>query len=437
MSPKRTFATIASVVLAVLFVLGAAGAAAASPGTLRAIDLSSPSLTSVKVATPGGGSFTGDPGRALIRITPAGGSGAVVNGWCVDPDHFMSENTDYPVNLQTPADTPALDTARYREAGWLIGAADGLIATAPNPSLEAAAVQVAVWQLTGGAADVTAVTNRSDLNTRVAALRALAAGRRPVTALAMSAATGAVTTGSPATLNLTGTPGAVVDLAVTAGSATLSSAQVTLDAAGAAQVTVTPTAAGAVTVGATAQGGALQRAARLPGATAPQEMAVVTPVTLTATATVTATAPTVVAPVTPPVVVAAVPAKLALVKTAPASVRRGATIAYRLTVTNTGTTTARRVVVRDPVPDGAYVGTLPSRARLSGGAVVWRLGTLKPGAKVTVTLTLRTRPKAVGDVLNVASASAANAATVHARARTHLLLPTRVKPARVQPAVTG
>ena len=283
------------------------------------------------------------------------------------------------------------------------------------------------------------MTNRSDLNARVSALRALAAGRRPVTSLAMSAAGGTVTTGSPATLNLSGTPGAAVDLAVTAGSATLSVSQVTLDATGVAQVTVTPTAAGEVTVRASAQGGALQRAARLPGRTAPQEMAVVTPVTLAATATVTATAtaPTVVVPVTPPAVVAAVPAKLGLVKAAPANVRRGATIAYRLTVTNAGTTTARGVVVRDPVPDGAYVGMLPSRARLSGGAVVWHLGTLAPGAKVTVTLTLRTRAQAVGDVVNAASASASNAATVRARARTHLLLPTRVKPARVQPAVTG
>ena len=143
MSPTRSLTTIASLVLAA-FLIRAAGAAAASPGTMRAIDLSSPSLTAVTVASPGGGAFTGEPGRALIRITPAGGSAAVVSGWCVDPDHVISPNTDYPVDLQTPADTPALDTARYREAGWLIGAADGLIAVAPNPSLEAAAVQVAV-----------------------------------------------------------------------------------------------------------------------------------------------------------------------------------------------------------------------------------------------------------------------------------------------------
>lgn len=433
MSPTRTTSTtLATLVLAAFLILGAVGAAAAAPGTLRALDLSSPALTGVTVTTPGG-SFTGEPGRALIRITPSGGSAAVVSGWCVDPDHFMNENTDYQVDLQTPADTPALDTARYREAAWLMGEADGLIAVAPDPSLEAAAVQVAVWQLTGGAADITAVTDRPDLNSRVSALRALAAGRRPVTALAMSAAGGAVTTGSPATLNLTGTPGAVVDLAVTAGSATLSGTQVTLDANGVAQVTVTPAAPGDVTVQATAQGGALQRAARLPGRTAPQEMAVVTPVTLSATATVTATAPTVV----PPVVITAVPAKLRLVKTAPGRVRRGATIAYRLTVTNTGTVAARNVVVRDPIPAGTYVKVLPSRARLSGGVVVWRLGTIAPGRKVTVALTLRTRVTAVRDVVNIATAAAANAAKVSARTRTKLVLPTRVKPARVQPAVTG
>ena len=439
MSPKRTFTTIASLIFAVLLVLGAVGAAAAAPGTMRALDLGSPSLGSaVTVAAPGGGSFSADPGRAIVRITPSGGSAAEVGAWCVDPTRSISENTDYPVDLQTPADTPALDTPSYREAAWLIGASDGLIAAAANPSLEAAAVQVAVWQLTGGAADISAVTNRGDLNARVTALRALAAGRRPVTALAMSAAGGAATVGTPATLNLTGTPGAVVDLTVTAGAATLSSAQVTLDAAGAAQVTVTPTAAGDVAVRATAQGGALTRAAHLSGRKAPQDMAVVTPATLVATATLSATGPAVTPPtVAPPVTVAAIPTKLRLVKTAPAQVRRGATIAYRLTVTNTGKVAARSVVVRDPVPAGAFVGTLPSRARLRGAAVVWRLGTLAPGASVTVRLNLRTRVTTVGDVVNVATAVAANAAKVNARARTQLVLPSRVKPARVQPAVTG
>lgn len=431
MSPKRpltALTTLAALVLMAFLALGAAGAAAAAPGTLNALNLSSPALTSVEVYTPGGGSYTADPGRALVRITPTGGTAALFSGWCVDPDHFMSENTDYPVDLQTPADTPALDTPSYREAAWLMGAADGMIAAAPDQSFEAAAVQVAVWQLTGGAADVYAVTDNPTLNARVSALRALAAGRRPVTALAMSAS-GGTTVGTPATLTLTGTPGAVVDLTVTAGAATLSSAQVTLDAAGAAQVTATPTAAGDVAVRATAQGGALQRAARLVGQQTPQEIAVMTATTLTATATLSAT--------TPPTVVTAIPAKLRLVKTAPGQVRRGATISYWLTVTNTGTVAARRVVVRDPIPVGAYVKTLPSRARLSGGAVVWHLGTIKPGGKVTVALTLRTRVTAVGDIVNVATATAANAAKVSARARTRLVLPTRVKPARVQPAVTG
>lgn len=437
MSPKTALATIASVALAAFMTLAVASAAAASPGTMRVVDFGAPSLgATVTVKLPGGGSFTDDPGRNLVRITPSGGASADVYAFCVDPTAIINGNTDYPVDLQTPADTPALDTPAYREAAWLMGAADDLIAASPNPSLEAAAVQVAVWQITGGVANVPAVTSRSDLNARVVALRALAAGRRPVTELAVQASAATVTTGTPVTLTVTGTPGAVTDLSVTAGAATLSAPQVTLGSDGSATLTVTPTAAGDVAVRASAQGGALMRAAHLSGRATPQDMAVVTPVTVAATATLAATAPAVVTPGTPPAV-QSVPAALGLTKTAPASIRRGRSIHYRLVVRNTSGVAARDVVVRDPVPGGAYVGTLPSRARLVGGAVVWRLGTLAPGAKVTVTLTLRTRATAVGSVVNAAAASASNAATVHAKVTTALTLPTKVKPARVQPAVTG
>lgn len=436
---RQTGIRVGIAIAALLALAIGAAAATAAPGSIRALDLSAPSLGSwVQIAAPGGGTFSADPGRAVMRVTPAGGPATQVLAWCVDPDHSIAEGIDYPVDLQTPADTPALADPGYAQAGWLIASSDGLIAAAAAPGLEAAAIQVAVWQLTGKAVDTAAVTDNATLNTRVAQIRALAAGRTLVTALALSAPAAPVAPGTPVSVTVTGTPGAVVDLAVTSGAATLSAPQVVLDSSGAAQVTLTPTAAGSVAIAASAQGGTLNRAAHLAGWTAPQDMAFVTPVTLTAAATVAAVAP----PVTPPTVVAPVTvtqvpvARLGLAKRAPARVRRGRVISYRLTVTNTSATVARDVVVRDPIPVGTSVTRLPARARMRTGAVVWRIGTLAPGASVTVRLSLRTNPVAQGDILNVATASAANAAPVRARATTRVLLPRRVAPAVVVP-VTG
>lgn len=419
-------------------VAGAAGATAA-PGTIRALDLSTPSLGArVSVVAAGGGTFSADPGRALVRITPAGGPAAQVLAWCVDPAHAISEGIDYPVDLQNASDTPALVGAGFTQAGWLIASSDRMIADAADPGLEAAAIQVAVWQLTGGAADRADVTSDAALNARVAQIRAAAAGRTIVTELAVSAPTAPVAVGAPATVTVTGTPGAVVDLTVTSGTGTLSAAQVVIGPTGSATVTLTPSAAGAVTVAATAQGGTLNRAAHLAGRVTPQSMAYVTAVPLSASAAITAAAP----PVTPPTVVVPVTvtkvpvAALALTKTAPATVRRGRAIDYRLTVTNVSRTAARAVVVRDPIPVGTHLNHVPARARLRSGAVVWHLGTLAPGARVTLRLRLWTNPIAQGDVLNIATASASNAATVRARATTRVVLPRRVAPAVVVP-VTG
>lgn len=442
-SIRQTGARLALAVAALLTLLIGAGAAvAATPGTVRALDLTSPSMGSlVTVTHAGGGTFRAEPGRALLRITPTGAAASQALAWCVDPDAVIDENVDYPIEIQTPADTPALAGPGFSQAGWLIAASSQLIADAPDPGLEAAAIQVAVWQLTGSVADIPAVTSNAAINSRVAQLRALSAGKTIVSAISLAAPPAPVTVGSPVSITVAGTPGAVVDLVVTSGAATLSAAQVVVPASGSTQVTLTPTAPGAVAVGASAQGGVLHRAAHLAGRTRPQDMAYITPQTLSAAATLTAVAPVVTPPLaTPPAVVPVAQAPVAtlgLTKTAPATVRRGRVIVYRLTITNTSAVAARDLVVRDPIPVGTLVTTLPARARLRSGAVVWRLGTLAPGARITVRLVLRTTPVAQGDVLNVAAASAANAAQVKARATTGVLLPHKVKPARVQPAVTG
>ncbi len=434
-SARIRFLMAVGVLLALALV---AATATAAPGTMRAVDLDAPSLGhSVWIAAPGGGGFSAEPGRATVRLTPAGGVVSQVSAWCVDPDRIIAEGVDYTVDLQTPADTPALATARFQEAGWLIGSADRLLAIAPDPALEAAAIQVAVWQLTGSAADVASVTGMPALNARVGQLRALAAGRAVVTALSL-AGPGPVVAGAPATLTVAGTPGAVVDLSVTAGAATLSQAQVVIGPAGTTTLTVTPSAPGSVVVRATAQGGALQRAAHLTGAATPQDMAIVTPLTLEATATITATAPALVVPAPVPAVAAQTGATMRITKTAPASVRRGRSIAYRLTVTNISSTVARAVVVRDPIPVGTFLTRLPRSARLRAGAVEWHLGDLAPGERAIVGLRLRTNLVARGDILNVGTATAENAATVRAQARTRVVVaPRRVLPTVVAPAVTG
>ena len=224
---RQTGVRLALVVAALLaLTIGAAGAAAA-PGSLRALDLSSPSLGGlVTVSQAGGGSFRADPGRALVRITPAGGSASQILAWCVNPDAVIAENVDYPVDLQSPSDTAALAGPGYQQAGWLIAASDRLIADSPTPGLEAAAIQVTVWQLTGSVADTPAVTGSAALNTRVAQLRALSAGRTLVSQIGLSAPAAPVAVGTPVAVTVTGTPGAVVDLAVASGAGSLSAAQV-------------------------------------------------------------------------------------------------------------------------------------------------------------------------------------------------------------------
>ena len=186
---------------------------------------------------------------------------------------------------------------------------------------------------------------------------------------------------------------------------------------------MTPSAPGTVTLTARAEGGLLWRATHLARASGPQDMAYVTSIPVTATTTLSVGAPL-------PALSRRWPAPearagLRLVKSAPASVVRGRSIPYTLTVTNASARTARNVVVRDPLPGDTVLTGTPARARLSDGVVVWRLGDLAPHARVIVHLRLRTVTGAPRLVRNAARASAANAATVRASAVTRLVAPPR------------
>ncbi|HTI34643.1 MAG TPA: hypothetical protein VL422_13260 [Miltoncostaea sp.] len=423
----------AIVPLAGAALLLAATDATAAPGSLRLVGVGPTYGDQIAIAAAGGGTFTSDPGLRTVTLTSA--TGAVTSpAWCVDRTRRITGGIDYRVDVQTPGDTPELGTPGMQAAAWLIGRADQLLAQAADRSLEAAAVQVAVWRLTGQAADVRDVTPDAALNARADALRWQAQGMAPATALALQAPAGPGAVGAPAELTVTGTPRADVDLAVASGAGALTATHVTIGAAGAAVVDLTPSAPGTVVVDATTTGGTLIRAAHIGDAPAPQDMAIVLPRPLAAQASVLTPAAAVTPPFAP-VSTAQRPARLRLRKTGPARVAFAHVIPYTLTVTNRSSVTADDVVVRDPVPGGATVGRLPARARLDGGAVVWNLGDLAPGASVTVHLRLHADVASVRRVLNVARASASNAATVRARALTVVVAPRRVAPARIP--VTG
>jgi hypothetical protein len=185
-----------------------AAQAAAATGTLRVTDVDPSYGRAIPIAIPGGGTFTTDPGIRTATLTAADGSRIVSEAWCVDRTRLIAEDVTYPVDVQTPSDTPALRSPGAQAAGWLMGEADGLMAQAANRGLEAAAIQVAVWRLTGQAADVWQATSDSALNARADALRRLAEGRTPATALALQAPAAAVTPGTPAGLVVSATPGA-------------------------------------------------------------------------------------------------------------------------------------------------------------------------------------------------------------------------------------
>jgi uncharacterized repeat protein (TIGR01451 family) len=434
--PGRGWTGVAALAAAAILLLAGSATALGAPGTLRVLERTPTLGRQVTLASPGGGTFRSEPGGALVRVAPSGGPALETPAWCIDRSRPITLGIDYPVDLETAPGAPELSGSAAREAGWLIGRAESLIAASSAPGLEAGAIQVAVWQLTGQVADVPAPTSDPGLNSRVAALRALAAGRAPASSLALAGPAGPVTTGVPATVTVTGTPGADVGLEVTAGAGILSAPAVTLGADGTAVVLVTPLSPGPVAVAARADGGVLWRAAALPGRTAPQTMAWLAPGPLASTATLTAVAAQTAIRPSEQRPAQTAGARLRLAKTAPAGVVRGRAIAYTLTVTNASDRTARAVVVRDALPADTFVARMPARATLSGSTLVWRLGDLAPHARVTVRARLRTLPSAAQVVRNVAQASAANAATVRARAATRLRPAPRVAPLRV-PVVTG
>lgn len=477
----RRLAGAALLALAALALVPVA-ASAAQPATLRLLE-TEPEHSSVTVRTVGGQGVTGTPGLFRLRASVAGAPAAENVGFCVDLLHRISPGRDYEVTATTAADDPRLATAPYAEAAWLIQRAEALIAAQPSSARgrEAGALQVAVWQLVGEARESNP-TNDSALNTRAAALRALAAGRRiagPV-AIAPEMTRGCAGRG-PVRVLLTGTPGTTASVAVTAGPGALSAPTVTFDASGAASVNLTSAAPGVSTVTATSAGGTLTRYARSRASqTTPQETMVLVPATHTASATVTfedcplipldddgptdtPTGPAETPSSTPstpggdtparpfetpssaPADPAAPPADsapyrptrsgptLRLRKSGPARVAAGARAVYRIRVTNRGTAPARGVRVTDILPEGMSLVARPVGARLSGGRLVWSLAPVPAGATRTLTVRVRLDADIAGRRCNRASMTATGSPTRTATACTRVI----GVPRTLLPAVTS
>jgi uncharacterized repeat protein (TIGR01451 family) len=108
---------------------------------------------------------------------------------------------------------------------------------------------------------------------------------------------------------------------------------------------------------------------------------------------------------------------LALTKTSsPRVVRPGQAISYTLQVTNSGEAEALAVRLCDTPPSGVTVTSAPGFHR-SGGSICTTIPTLQPSASRTFHLTAKANPGTRGTVVNHATASARNAATVKSNAR--------------------
>lgn len=94
--------------------------------------------------------------------------------------------------------------------------------------------------------------------------------------------------------------------------------------------------------------------------------------------------------------------KLTIDKICPTgTIRLGRPAEFSIVVTNTGNAPSNNTVLRDPVPAGASFVSASDGGALSGGAAVWNLGTLAPGASRTVKV-----------VMNAGAGKTDNTATV-------------------------
>ncbi|MBN2128886.1 MAG: DUF11 domain-containing protein [Sedimentisphaerales bacterium] len=107
---------------------------------------------------------------------------------------------------------------------------------------------------------------------------------------------------------------------------------------------------------------------------------------------------------------------LTIVKTGPERLFLGRPITYQITVTNKGDWPAAGTVVQDAIPEGVQAVKPSEGGTVSGGRVVWQLGTLAVNASRSVSITYT--PTSAGVLTNTATASAECASAVTASAKT-------------------
>jgi uncharacterized repeat protein (TIGR01451 family) len=127
------------------------------------------------------------------------------------------------------------------------------------------------------------------------------------------------------------------------------------------------------------------------------------------------------------------PTRLAVRKVGPGVASAKRAVTYTITVTNTGRSTAYNVVIRDFIPAGMVLASVPSRGTMAGGSAQWTIGTLAPGASRTVRVSMRSATNTTKSRCNTARASGSNAPAVRATACTRFVQVAGVS----TPGVTG
>jgi uncharacterized repeat protein (TIGR01451 family) len=428
------WAATAACVLAAALAL--AGQAVAVPGVQDWIgdQPATPDIeeTGLTLFDSSGGTITGNGTAGTLNFTL---DGVPFVGYCTDTSRIFSTATEA-VDLTTSEPPASPDD---RAVAWIL-----LNRTPVGPSTAearraAATSQVAIWLLTDPGINATQPTDDAALNAAALALVQEARTRTAAPASLSLAITPPAAGATTATVSVTGRPGAVVDLAASAG--TLSAARVVLDGAGNGSVTLTVAGPGSASVQATTAGdGRLITIEPTNPERRPQPTVAASPTALTASAVAGFTAAAAVGgapvvPVVPNVPVAQVPAapRLAVAKSAPARARVLQRVRYRIVVRNTGSVAARNVVLRDRLPGGMSLVRSSVRGTLANGTFTVRLGTIRAGRARVVNVWLRANANVRGARTNVATVSATRARPVRDSARTLF----QQLPRRIQPAVTG
>ena len=108
---------------------------------------------------------------------------------------------------------------------------------------------------------------------------------------------------------------------------------------------------------------------------------------------------------------------LTVVKKSPREVQVGMPAKFEIVIRNTGNVEAHDVIVRDQIPHGTQlVGTNPPANQSGDGTLSWPMGSLRPGAEVTVSMEVRPIEEGdIGSVANVTFQAEASSRTVVTR----------------------